>query len=107
MELYWSPEPELMVEVTDQKDIDKAQCYYHALDVEKLEAELAQVKADLVTAKERIVDLIGQYAFYNSNGEFCHEGLSVLEDAFSYLKIPNRCPEETLRRIPNEKEEGK
>jgi hypothetical protein len=46
MKLYWSPEPELMVDVTNEKGVDKAQCYYHALDVEKLEARVRICEAN-------------------------------------------------------------
>lgn len=105
MELYWSPEPELMVEVTDQKDVDKAQCYYHALDVEKLEAELAQVKADCEILVNTVLDT--KNAEIEELRAKLREAMAIATTAEDKLDDEQWDKVQEYYRILKEKEEGK
>ena len=99
MELYWIPDQDWMLPVTNEKDVDKAQCYYHALDVEKLEAELAQVKADLATALEGVAVIVRAMESVSMTGRW--SGYTKSEEKI--LKDIN----EIGVRILTQKEEGK
>ena len=43
-----------------------------------------------------LVDMIYQFAYRNGHGWFHSGGLSVLEEAFRIVGLPDPCPPETL-----------
>jgi hypothetical protein len=61
-----------------------------------LEAQVVRMRH---AALDQVADLVGQYAHRSDDGKLFTGGLSTLEDAFEFLRIPDPCPARTWDRL--------